>query len=351
LEGGTETIAADCFLVATGSEVSVPDVPGLSHIDFITSNEVLELSPLPQSMIVLGGGRVGLELAHYFSALGVEVSVVQRSAQVLRGIDPDIAAVVESALPERGMKIYTGTQIESIRPGNGGRKEISFDCDGKRMDLAADVVLDALGRSLNIDHLGLEKAGVDTKKGLSAAAATMQTTTASIFAAGDVSGPFEVVHIAITQGEVAARNAARLLKPDRTQSLEEVDYRLKLFVVFTEPEVAVVGLTEQEAKAAGIPFTVATYPFADHGKSLVMGETHGFVKLIMNSATGELCGGAVVGPHASDLIHEVVVAMAARLTPAQLAAIPHYHPTLSEIWTYPAEELAKQWENLDGAGL
>jgi len=155
LGGGTETIAADSFLIATGSKVSVPDVPGLSDIDFITSNEALELSPLPESMIVLGAGPVGLELAHYFSALGVEVSVVQRSSQVLRGIDSDVAKVVESALVERGIKIYTSTQIRSMRPGSGGRKEICFDCDGKRVDLVADVVLNALGRSPNIDYLGL----------------------------------------------------------------------------------------------------------------------------------------------------------------------------------------------------
>ncbi len=120
-----------------------------------------------------------------------------------------------------------------------------------------------------------------------------------------------------------------------------MDYRLKLFGVFTQPQLAVVGLTEQEAAAAGRRFTAASHPFDDHGKSMVMGETEGFVKLLADTASGEIIGGAAVGPEAVELIHEIVVAMHFEATAAQLAAIPHYHPTLSEIWTYPAEELAE----------
>jgi pyruvate/2-oxoglutarate dehydrogenase complex dihydrolipoamide dehydrogenase (E3) component len=171
----------------------------------------------------------------------------------------------------------------------------------------------------------------------------MQSTSAPhIFAAGDVCGPFEIVHLAITQGEIAARNAARLLRDEPADSFEEMDYRLALFGVFTEPQVAAVGLSETSAKKQGIPVLTASYPFDDHGKSLVMGETHGSVKLLADPATGEILGGAVTGPHATDLIHEIVVAMAFHATAAQLAAIPHYHPTLSEIWTYPADDLADQ---------
>ena len=160
-----------------------------------------------------------------------------------------------------------------------------------------------------------------------------------IFAAGDVTGKLEIVHIAIEQGEIAARNAARILRK-KSEPLETIDYRLRLFAVFTRPEAAMVGLTEREAGQLGLDFAAATYPFDDHGKSIVHGATDGFVKLLADRKSGELIGGAVVGPHASELIHEVVVAMRYRATAAQFAKIPHYHPTLSEIWTYPAEELA-----------
>ena len=149
----------------------------------------------------------------------------------------------------------------------------------------------------------------------------------------------EVVHIAIQQGEIAAWNAARQI--GRAGGDEKsMEYRLRLFGVFTEPQLAVVGASEAELEKNGIPFLSATYPFDDHGKSIVMGETAGFVKLVADRRNGEILGGAVVGPEATELIHEVVVAMRYRATVAYFAAIPHYHPTLSEIWTYPAEELA-----------
>ena len=144
--------------------------------------------------------------------------------------------------------------------------------------------------------------------------------------------------MAIEQGERAARNAVRFLKGD--SGFESMDYRLKLYITFTEPQVAAVGLSESEAKSQGIDYLVATYPFHDHGKSLIMDETEGFVKLLADKSTREILGGSVVGPDASELIHEVVVAMRFRATAGQFAAIPHYHPTLSEIWLYPAEELA-----------
>jgi len=167
---------------------------------------------------------------------------------------------------------------------------------------------------------------------------TQRTNQPHIFAAGDCTGQHEIVHVAIAQGELAARNAARGIRG--SAELEEMDYRLKMFVVFTEPQVAVVGAGEQELREVGRPFLAARYPFKDHGKSLVMGETRGFVKLLAAPDSREILGGAVVGPHASDLIHEIAAAMGFRATAGQLAALPHYHPTLSEIWTYPAEELA-----------
>jgi pyruvate/2-oxoglutarate dehydrogenase complex dihydrolipoamide dehydrogenase (E3) component len=163
----------------------------------------------------------------------------------------------------------------------------------------------------------------------------------NIFAAGDVCGPCEVVHVAIQQGEFAAANAASLLGV-RSGPLKSMDYRLKLFAVFSEPQLACVGATEAELHATRTAHVTATYPFNDHGKSLVMGETAGFVKITASKETGEILGAAVVGPDAAELIHELTVAMHYRATVQDFATIPHYHPTLSEIWTYPSEEIASQ---------
>lgn len=336
LDGSETTITSRAFLISTGSVVSAPPIPGLAGC--LTSDDVVDMAEIPESLIVLGAGPVALEMAHYFAALGRDVTVIQRSGQFLSGIDEDVAKVVEDVFRKRGIKVFTHTKLEKIeRTANG--TSVTFEHEGEEKTVEAAAVLNALGRTPNTARLALDKAGVETRGAGIKANLHQQTTTSHIFAAGDCSGPFEIVHIAIEQGELAARNVARVLKND--EALESMDYRLKLFAVFTEPKVATVGLSENEATARGQEFLIAKYPFNDHGKSMVMGELDGFVKLIADKATREIIGASVVGPHASELIHEVVVAMRFRATAGQFAAIPHYHPTLSEIWTYPASDLAE----------
>lgn len=337
LDGSEETVAFRACLIATGSHITAPPIPGLAEAGYFTSDEALDRSDLPGSLIVLGGGPIALELAHFYASLGTETTIIQRSPHVLSSIDRDVAEALERAYRARGIALYTGTQLSEISEGNG-RKRVRFEQLGEHQSIEGDDLLMALGRSPNIDGLGLEAAGVSLDGKRIATRPTQQTSAAHVFAAGDVCGPHEIVHIAIQQGEIAARNAARLLRGE--PATEEVDYRLLIFVAFTEPQVAVTGQCEHQLHEAGVPIRVARYPFDDHGKSLVMGEPEGFVKLIAHAETGELLGGACIGPHASDLIHEITVAMAFHSTAAQLARIPHYHPTLSEIWTYPAEALA-----------
>lgn len=337
LDGAESSLTARTFLLATGSKISAPSVPGLAEADCLTSDDALEMTELPRSLIVLGAGPVALEMAHYFAALDVTVTIIQRNTQLLTGIDPDVAAVVENAFRRRGMHVFTGTRLLRIE-NQGASRRVVFEHEGIEKSVEADAVLNALGRKPETFGLNLDRAGVVLRNSAVETNVHQQTSAPHIFAAGDCCGPYEVVHIAIEQGELAARNAAALLR--NSGEPESMDYRLKLYAVFTEPQVACVGLSETEARTEGREILTAQYPFNDHGKSLVMGETDGFVKLIADPATREILGGAVVGPHASDLIHEVVVAMRFRATAGQFAAIPHYHPTLSEIWSYPAGDLA-----------
>lgn len=337
LDGSEKTLSARSFLISTGSAINSPPIPGLADAGAWTSDDVLDLEAIPESLIVLGAGPVGLEMAHYFNALGTKVSIIQRSGRLLKGVDPEVAGVVETAFRKRGMEIYTETKLSRIERQAGGRRAI-FTHEGTEKTVEAAAILNALGRKPNVGKLGLEEAGVELAGSFVKTNPHQQTTSPAIFAGGDCSGPYEVVHIAVQQGELAARNAARLLQGGE---LESMDYRLKLFAVFTEPQIASAGLSEAEAKEQKKEVLTAQYPFNDHGKSLVMNETDGFVKLVADAKTREILGGSVVGPHASDLIHEVVVAMRFHATAGQLAATPHYHPTLSEIWTYPAEELAE----------
>jgi pyruvate/2-oxoglutarate dehydrogenase complex dihydrolipoamide dehydrogenase (E3) component len=337
-DGKISFLRGENFLLATGSVLAPPPVPGLAEIGYLHSDTALELTALPESLVVLGAGAIGLEFAHYFSALGTKVTILQRSAQLLKGSDADLAQSLREALENRGVTVHTGVTLTSAEQAPGG-KRLHFKVDGTPHEIVAEDIFHALGRAPNLKSLGLENAGLEPSEGRLSMRATQQTSVSHIYAAGDVCGPYEIVHLAIQQAEVAVRNILRT-QGQSTEPLEEMDYRLKLFVLFTRPELAQVGLTETEARALGEDIGVATYPFNDHGKSLVMGETDGFVKLITRARSGEIIGGAVIGPEAASLIHEIAVAMHYHGTAKDLAAIPHYHPTLSEIWTYPAEDLA-----------
>ena len=333
------TITADAFLIATGSTIPKPPLPELDEVGYITSDDILDAESLPPSLIVLGGGAIALEMAHYLEGIGREVTVIQRSDQVLTGSDQDVADALADALRER-MTLHTGTELTGASK-DGATKSVNYNHEGEPKTASADEILVALGRAPATSGLSLESAGVSLQGKQIATGSDQSTSTGHIFAAGDVCGPHEVVHIAIEQGEIAATNAAVLLGKLPGEKRREINYRLKLFGVFTEPQVASVGLSEAEAKAQGIEYLADSYPFDDHGKSMTMGETHGFVKLIC-APDGEILGGSAVGPEVVELIHEIAVAMHFRAKAGDLAQIPHYHPTLSEIWTYPAEELAEQ---------
>ena len=200
--------------------------------------------------------------------------------------------------------------------------------------MAAHEVFQALGRRPNIDGLNLEAAKVETSKGRVAVDAEMRTSQPHIFAVGDVTGLHDIVHIAIMQGEVAAHNSLQPAQPRR------MDDRLLMEVVFTDPQVASVGLNERTCRAQGIDYLVASYPFSDHGKAICLGQIHGHVKLLCRPQSGQVIGAQIVGPEAGELIHELVAIMFYHGTVHDLLRIPHYHPTLAEIVTYPAEELA-----------
>jgi len=329
-------VTAKSFLISTGSSVSEPPIPSLKEVGYLTSDTALALKSLPKSIIVLGGGAIAVEFAQFFARFGVKTKVIQRSAQILRDFDEDAALTVEAAFRDEGIEVITGTQIKEAEKVRGG-KRVTYLRNGEKRTAEAEEILFALGRSPNTGSLDLHKAGVETERNGRIKTNEFQQTTADhIYAAGDCCGPYEIVHIAIQQGELAVKNMAA------SGSKTPIDYRLLSSIVFTDPQVATVGLTEKTAKAAGVEYKVASYPFNDHGKSMIMDAEHGYVKLLASPNGGEILGGACVGPVGGELIHEIIVAMSARMTVHQLAATPHYHPTLAEIWTYPAEDLADE---------
>jgi pyruvate/2-oxoglutarate dehydrogenase complex dihydrolipoamide dehydrogenase (E3) component len=328
-------LSAKHFVIATGSTVAPSPLPQLNEVGFLTSDSALEMRRLPRSIIVLGAGAVGLEFAQFFARFGVKVTLIQRSPHVLHEMDSDAAAVIEEVFRREGITLYTDTKLTDARR-LGNLKEVFFQHNGEPNRALAEEIFFALGRIPQVASLGLDKAGVQLEFGRIITNHQMQTTTPHIYAVGDCAGLHEIVHIAIQQGEIAAHNIAQPGPP------KPMDYRLLTEVVFTDPQIASVGLTEKRAHVRNIPYLTAKHPFNDHGKSLIMEAKDGFVKLLAEPQTGEIIGGACVGPVGGELIHEIIAAMHKHMTIHELAAMPHYHPTLAEIWTYPAEELMQQ---------
>lgn len=326
---------ADQFIISTGSKAVVPDLPGLREAGFITSDEALELKELPRSMIVLGGGVIALELGQFYSRLGTQVTMVIRSGHILSQEDDDVREALEGYLREEGMEILPYATPSRVEVRNG-KKVLHVRIGDSETPLEADEIFVALGRRPNLDSLNLEAAGVETRDGTIPVDLRMRTSNPDIYAAGDCVGTYNLVHVAIYQGEIAAHN---ILGTPR-----EADYRIVPYAIFTDPNFARVGLSEKEAAEKGIPVVTGKYDFFDLGKAECMGKgaMKGFVKLLASPDTGEILGAQILGPEGADLIHELIVAMEFRCTAERLMAIPHLHPTLAEIITYPAEEIAEK---------
>lgn len=335
-----ELVTASTFIITTGSVITHVPVPGLWETGCLTSDTALETTRVPKRLAVLGGGVIAVELGQFFARVGAQTTILQRSKRLIRNYDRDVSLELERALKAEDIDVRTGVKLLEVQATRKGKK-IIFKRGSKREEIVVDEILYALGRKPAVNGLNLEKAGVNLVEEKLVTGETMATSVPHIFAAGDVVGLHEVVHIAIQQGEVAARNAVSHVRGDH-EIPERVDYRLKTLVTFTDPEIALVGLTEAEATARRIDFISAKYPFNDHGKALIGGHEFGFVKIIAEKDRGEIIGAEIIGPHASDLIHELIAVMRYRGTAQELAAMPHYHPTLAEIVTYPAEEIAEK---------
>ena len=333
--GDDVVLEADRFIIATGSVVAPASaVHGLQDAGYIDSDGALELQELPESLIVMGGGYIGCELGQFFARMGVKTSIVLRSAHLLSGEDHDIGEALTQYYIDEGIDVHTRTQICGVSKRDG-KKILHVRREGVDGELVADELLYCLGRVPNVAGLQCEKAGIECHPitGISTDD-TMRTTNPNIYAIGDVAAKHMLVHVAIYEGEIAARNAL-------TGADERAEYDLvKTHTVFSDPQVAIVGETERTLQTKGIAYVKGTYDFAEHGKAMCLNKTKGFVKMMASAEDGKILGAAILGPHGSDLIHEVIVAMYYGATVKQFMAIPHLHPTLAEIWTYPAEECA-----------
>ena len=328
-------VTADRILIGTGSAVSWPLIPGLRESKPWTSDDVLDLDFLPESVIVLGGGVVACELAQYLARMGSRVTQIQRSEHILKENSVDASAAVARALRADGIELFSCTRLDQVAY-DGAEFVVTFRHEGRELTRRARHCLNALGRDPNTATLGLAAAGIVTlPSGHIRTNAHQQTTNPAVYAAGDCAGPHEIVHVAIQQAEVAVKHAFG-------RPTEPMDYGTLLSVVFTDPQLATVGPTQPQLDAGGISYVAASYPFDDHGKSILMEAKIGHVKVMADPTYGRLLAAEIVGRDAGELIHIFSVAVSARLTVFDLLKAPWYHPTLAEIVTYPLEEIAEK---------
>ena len=323
-----ETIDFEHCIIAAGSEpIMLPNLPDDPRI--IDSTGALELAPLPKRLLVVGGGIIGLEMACVYSALGTDVSVVELLDQLMPGTDKDLLRPFTKVVKDRYESIMLKTKVTGMRATVPGI-EVSFEGEGAPSIGVYDRVLVAIGRRANGDKLDAGKAGVNVdERGLIAVDKQMRTNVPHIFAIGDLAGGPMLAHKATHEAKIAAEAAFG--------EKSYFDARTIPSVAYTDPEVAWVGLTETEAKAEGIAYEKAQFPWAASGRALSLGRSEGFTKLLFDPATERVLGGAIVGPNAGDLIAEIGLAVEMGADAADISLTIHPHPTLSETVAFSAE--------------
>jgi dihydrolipoamide dehydrogenase len=323
-----ETIEFEKCIIAAGSEpIMLPDLPDDPRI--VDSTGALELAPLPERMLVVGGGIIGLEMACVYSALGTRVSVVELMDQLMPGTDKDLLRPFTKVVSERYETIMLKTRVTGMKATDAGI-EVSFEGEGAPASEVYDRVLVAIGRRANGDKLAADKAGVEVdQRGLIEVDRQMRTNVPHIFAIGDLAGGPMLAHKATHEAKVAAEVAAG--------EKSYFDARTIPSVAYTDPEVAWAGLTENEAKEKDIAYEKAQFPWAASGRALSLGRSEGFTKLLFEPGTGRVLGGAIVGPNAGDLVAEIGLAIEMGADAADISLTIHPHPTLSETVAFAAE--------------
>ena len=340
VEGAEYT--ADYIIIATGSVSASLPIPGADLPGILTSREILDIQDVPKRLCVIGGGVIGLEFASIFRSFGSEVTVLEYFKEILPRFDSDLSKRLKQSLGKRGIEICTQAQVTGIEAQDDTAYRVSFTRKGKEETVEADKVLMAVGRKANVASLNLADVGIEfTPRGIVVDDKTMQTNIPHIYAVGDINGKMMLAHAATFQGLVAL---------DHIMGIENViDLSVMPAAVFTSPEAACVGMTEEDCKAAGIPVKCLKSFFRANGKAVTMGETDGFCKLIVAAepkddsqcddalqagvkiAPGRVLGCHLYGPHASDIVQEACALITRKATLKEFESIIHTHPTLTEV--------------------
>ena len=319
----TKSYTAKAWVIASGSSANIPPIDGLDKTPYITNREIFYLDRLPESMIVLGAGPIGIEMSQAFNRLGTAVTVVANGPQILPKDDQDLADVVMETLSSEGVKFYLNHSIEAVSDLGNERKVVIKHKDGRTTSLKAEVLLVALGRVANVEGLGLETIGVEHDRRGIKVDNRMRTNHKHIYAVGDVNGGFQFTHAAGYEGGIVVSNAIFRIP-------RKADYTNLPWCTFADPSLGNIGMNEAMAKKAGIDYTIWTEEFKDNDRSLAEGEKIGKIKMLLNEKEKPI-GVQILGPHAGDLLAEWVAVLNGKVKLSTLAAAVHPYPTIGEI--------------------
>lgn len=320
VKAGQQVLKCEHMILATGSSVTMPDIPGLHDAfksgDVINSSGAIALKGLPKSLTILGGGVIAVEFATLYGSFGTEVTLIQRSGSILKKLDVDVQKIMTRHLKKLGVKIITDTSIKSI-----AGSVVHFEHKGKAQSVKSDKILVSLGRKANVK--GFEKLKLKMERGFVVTDEHMETSVKDVYAIGDLNGKYMLAHVASAEGILAVE---AILDDKKT-----IDYNKIPSCIYSFPEVGVVGYTEEEAKEKGFKVKTSMFPLSANGKALAEGESTGFVKIVFDETYGEVLGVHIVASHATDMIAEAVASLELEATVHDLAKTVHPHPTLSEI--------------------
>jgi pyruvate/2-oxoglutarate dehydrogenase complex dihydrolipoamide dehydrogenase (E3) component len=328
-DGSTQRLSTRSIVIAAGGRPFVPPIPGIEETGYLTSDTVWDVRELPRRLVVLGGGPIGAELAQAFARFGARVTLIQQGPRILNREDPEVSELVTRRFRDEGIDVRVEHKAKQFLVENG-EKVLVAEHGGRDVRIPFDAVLVAVGRAANLTGYGLEELGVKTSRTVGTNA-FLQTNYPNIYAAGDVAGPFQFTHTAAHQAWYAAVNA--LFDPFKKF---RADYSVIPWATFVDPEVARVGLNEQEATEKGITFEVSRYDLAELDRAIVDAETHGFVKVLTVPGKDAILGVTIVGEHAGDLIAEYVLAMKHGIGLNKILGTLHIYPTLAEANKYAA---------------
>lgn len=322
-DGKTETLTAKDVIIATGSVPrALPNLP-FDGKRVLSSDDVLKLETIPGSILILGGGAIGVEFASMYADFGSEVTLVEMQPHILPQDDEEIAAELTKQFSARKIRVLAGTRLEDVKVSDSGVKAAAVGGDGKREAVSAECILVAIGRSAVTEGVGLDSVGVSMDRGFIRTDDHYRTNVDHVYAIGDVIGGYLLAHVAAHEGMIAVETIAgarpETLSPQRVPR-----------VTYCRPEVASLGFTADEAEAAGHRVKTGVFPFRGNGRALILGQAAGMVKLVADAETDALLGAHIIGPNASDLINEVALARFLEGTAWEMAESVHAHPTVSE---------------------